>query len=109
MQSESQFNKNFGLAAKLIEYASLLSQQKADGFRVRAYRHTTLELEHLDRPVRQIFSARGRNGLMEIEGVGRAIAGAIAEMLATGNWSRPSRLRGAWGHMPDPRFHAAKR
>jgi Holliday junction resolvasome RuvABC DNA-binding subunit len=93
--AEYQLSENFALAAKLRQCAGLLAQQEADRFRVAAYRRAASVLEGLDRPVRQMFTARGRDGLMDLQGVGHVIAGAIAEMLTTGNWSRLSRLRGA--------------
>ncbi len=85
---------NESLAANLREFADLLAQQEADGFRTAAYRRASDILVALDRPVARIFAAEGQRGLMALPGIGGSIASAIAEMLTTGRWSQLERLRG---------------
>jgi hypothetical protein len=91
---EHERDVNEALAANLREFADLLAQQEADGFRTMAYRRTSDTLAGLDRPVTRVFAAEGRQGLMALPDIGASIASAIAEMLATGRWSRLERLRG---------------
>lgn len=86
--------QNRAVAAKLEEYAELLQQQGADGFRSRAYRRAADAVATLDRPVDAILAAAGREGLIALPAIGKGIAGAIAEMVATGRWSQLERLKG---------------
>jgi hypothetical protein len=86
--------ENQRLASRLREAADLLQAQRANPFRVAAYRRAAGTLEQLDEPVRSIFDAAGRDGLDALPGVGRGIASSIAEMLLTGQWTRLQRLRG---------------
>lgn len=88
------FEENFVLAANLREYADLLEEQQADGFRVAAWRRAADTLAGLDRPAREILSVAGAKGLEAAPGIGRSIATAIAEMLQSGRWSQLERLRG---------------
>lgn len=87
-------DENRVIAAKLREYADLLDQQGADGFREKAYRRAADVVAMLDRPVGEILAREGRQGLVDLPAVGSGIAGAIAEMLVTGRWSQLQRLRG---------------
>lgn len=87
-------DENRVIAAKLREYADLLEQQGADGFREKVYRNAANVVAALDRPVGEILAREGREGLVELPAVGWGIAGAIAEMLVTGRWSQLERLRG---------------
>lgn len=86
--------ENAAIAAKLRDYADLLEQQGADGFRTRAYRRAADFVDALPRPVADTFVAEGRDGLEAMPNIGRGIAAAIAEMLSTGRWSQLERLRG---------------
>ncbi|MGO4871121.1 MAG: helix-hairpin-helix domain-containing protein [Roseiarcus sp.] len=86
---------NAVLAGNLREYADLLRQQGAEGFRVAAYERAAGVVDALDRPLDAVFAAEGRDGLTALPGVGRSIAAALAEMLATGRWAQLERLRGA--------------
>lgn len=86
--------ENAAIAAKLRDYANLLEQQGADGFRTRAYRRAADHVDALPRPVAETFTTAGREGLEAMPSIGRGIAAAIAEMLSTGRWSQLERLRG---------------
>jgi hypothetical protein len=86
---------NLPLAAKLSEFADLLEQQEADRFRVAAYRRAAAALSELDRPVDAILADGGREALVALPAIGRRIAAALAEMVATGRWSQLDRLRGS--------------
>jgi hypothetical protein len=87
--------ENAALAAKLGEYADLLQQQEADGFRVSAYRHAAEIVETLPEPVSEMLRSGGRDRLVALPGIGYGIASALAEMVASGRWSQLERLRGA--------------
>src|SRR5271166_1466470 len=72
----------------------ILELQNEDGFRVAAYRRAARTLMELDRPVDEIVRSRGREGLMELPGIGRGIGAAIVEIVQTGSWSQLDRLCG---------------
>lgn len=87
--------ENAALSAKLREYAELLAQQDADGFRVSAYRRAADVVATLSRPVSEILKAEGREGLIALPSIGRGVASALAEMITSGRWSQLERVRGA--------------
>jgi DNA polymerase/3'-5' exonuclease PolX len=86
---------NAALAANLRELADLLEQQGADGFRVAAYRRAADTVDRLNTPVRDILATQGRDALLALPNIGRGIASALSEMVATGRWSQLDRLRGS--------------
>jgi hypothetical protein len=94
LRAGEPMTENQSLAARLREAADLLQAQRANPFRVAAYRRAAGTLEQLEEPVRHIFDAAGREGLDALPGVGRGIASSIAEMLVTGQWAQLQRLRG---------------
>ena len=98
MQSLSRAGRihewNQEVAAKLREVADLLAVQGANPFRVNAFRRAAATVTELSRDIREIAEAEGQAGLMDIPNVGRGIAAAIIEMVATGRCSRLDRLRG---------------
>lgn len=85
---------NRQVAGKLREYSGLLRQQGESGFRSRAYDRAADVIGALERPVDEIFSRKGREGLIELPAVGPGIAGALTEILTSGRWSQLDRLRG---------------
>jgi len=85
---------NQQVADRLREGADLLEQQRADGFRVRAYRGAADAIARLGRDLTDLYEQEGREGLLALPGVGAGIAGAIEEILRTGRWSQLERLRG---------------
>ena len=82
------------MAAKLGEAADLLALQGANPFRVSAFRRAAATVAQLPRDIRDVAEAEGPAGLVDIPNVGRGIAAAIIEIVATGRWSRLDRLRG---------------
>lgn len=86
--------ENIGVAAKFRDFADLLDSQGADGFRARAYRRAADFVSRLERPLGEILAKEGRDGLIALPAIGTGLAGAIAEMAATGRWSQLERLRG---------------
>jgi putative hydrolase len=85
---------NSAVAAKLREMAEVLERQRADGFRIAAYRHAADTLEQLTESVAEIAHRDGLSGLMQLSGVGRGIGLAIMEMVSAGRWSQLERLQG---------------
>jgi DNA polymerase (family 10) len=73
--------KNFEVARIFNLMADLLEIRNENPFRIRAYRRAALNLESLTEDVTTL-DAEGR--LDEIPGVGKDLAGKIAEYLATG-------------------------
>ena len=86
---------NGWIAERLRQAASLLAAQGANPFRISAYRRAADGIEGLDADVRGVAETGGHAALEAIPGVGPSIAGAVAEMLATGRWSFLERLKGA--------------
>ena len=86
---------NSWIAERLRQAASLLAAQGANPFRVAAYRRAGDAIEQLAADVRDTAEAGGHAALEAIPGVGPSIAGAVAEMLATGRWGFLERLKGA--------------
>ncbi len=86
---------NDWIAERLRQAASLLTAQGANPFRVSAYRRAGDAIEALEADVRDMAEAGGHSALEAVPGVGQSIAGAVAEMLATGRWGFLERLKGA--------------
>ncbi|MDX1431191.1 MAG: helix-hairpin-helix domain-containing protein [Gammaproteobacteria bacterium] len=85
---------NRDVAARLEEAADLLSLQGANPFRVGAFRQAADTVRGLGRDIRELAEAEGPAGLEALPHIGRGIAAAIMEMVATGRWARLDRLRG---------------
>ena len=86
---------NIGIAMKLEEMADLLEQQSANPFRSRAYRRAAQSIAALETDLGEIHAEQGYRGLLALPNVGRGIATALSEMLATGRWAQLQRLRGS--------------
>lgn len=72
---------NQRLAVLFRSMADLLAAQRANPYRVRAYRHAADVLLAIEEDVATIAQ---RRGLEDIEGVGKDLAGKIREFLETG-------------------------
>jgi len=86
---------NGWIAERLRQAATLLAAQGANPFRVSAYRRAADAIESLDADVREMANTGGHAVPEAVAGVGSSIAGAVAEMLATGRWGFLERLKGA--------------
>ncbi len=86
---------NRGIAIKLQEMAELLDQQNANPFRSRAYRRAAETVAALDADLGEIHARQGYQGLLALPNVGKGIATALAELLASGRWAQLERLRGS--------------
>lgn len=85
---------NQEVAAKLREAADLLALQGANPFRVNAFRRAAATILQMPRDIREVVEAEGPTGVVAIPNIGRGIASAIIEIVATGRWGRLDRLRG---------------
>src|SRR5690349_1685064 len=85
---------NIRIAGRLLQMADLLEHQGEQGFRAKAYRRAAAVVESLGRPLNEILTDEGREGLIALPAVGESIAAAIAEMVTTGRWSGLDRLTG---------------
>jgi DNA polymerase/3'-5' exonuclease PolX len=86
---------NRRIAERLDEAARLLEAQGATRYHVRSYRDAARSVASHPRALARVFQEHGVKGLDALPRVGLGIAAAIAEMLATGRWSRLERLRAA--------------
>lgn len=87
-------HENAGIAARLQAYADLLKQQGDDIFRVRAYQEAADQITTMPQALSEIFARQGLAGLVALPKIGRGIASAIAEILASGHWTQLDRLQG---------------
>lgn len=94
LSAETTKAENLFVSEKLAEVADLLAGQGADRFRVRAFREAAEFIADLPESIRGIFEARGADGLEALPTIGTSIAGAIAELLDTGDLGMIQRLRG---------------
>lgn len=85
---------NDQIAADFDQVAELLEAREADVHRCRAYRAAARALRSLDREVAQLLADEGRAGLEQVPAIGRRLAGAIEEYVATGRFGLLDRLLG---------------
>lgn len=85
---------NSEVARRLEETATLLEQQQASPFRVRAYRNAGAALRTLPVSVASLYRDGGLGELERIPGVGPSIARAIRAVVETGRLPMLERLRG---------------
>ncbi len=81
---------NRDVARVLEEIARLLELQDENPFKVRAYRNAAATLETLTRDLQAVAA---EDGLGEIPGIGEALRGKLAELLATGRLAYLEKLR----------------
>jgi putative hydrolase len=86
---------NHQIAERLREAAELLEQQRANPFRMAAYRRAAETVAGLDEDVATLLEREGIEGLDALPGIGPVLAQAIAQMARTGRWAQLERLRGA--------------
>jgi hypothetical protein len=85
---------NAQVADKLEEVAALLEQQKANPFRVQAYRNAASTIRNLPRSVLDVLREEGIAGLDRLPAIGPVLARAIATIVNTGRLPMLDRLRG---------------
>lgn len=85
---------NADIARFLERIASLLSVQRADPFRVRAWQRAAETCRRHPQPLAELVRRDGRAGLEALPGIGRTIAGQIEAWVATGRSPYLARLEG---------------
>jgi putative hydrolase len=85
---------NDDVAARLDDLAGVLAVQRANPFRVRAYRQAAATLRRLDVAVSDILAAEGMDGLERLPGIGVGLARAIRDIVRLGHFPMLERLRG---------------
>ncbi|MDP9054234.1 MAG: hypothetical protein M3N93_08030, partial [Acidobacteriota bacterium] len=82
---------NADIAERLLSLAQLLSTQKENPFKIKAYRRAAKSIATLPDSLAEL--ARAGFDLTEFPGIGKGIAGAIAEIVATGTSRSLTALR----------------
>jgi Holliday junction resolvasome RuvABC DNA-binding subunit len=85
---------NAAIADRLDEVATLLAEQGANPFRVRAYKRGAETLRTTPREVAALFAAGGLEALTALPGIGEGLARSIQELLVHGRLAQLDRLRG---------------
>src|SRR2546423_3058528 len=83
---------NEQIARRFNDMASLMEVRGEDPFRLRSYRMAAEAIETWPTPMAEIARDQGLPGLLEIPGVGKALAGKIAELVETGTFDAWERL-----------------
>ena len=73
---------NADIARKLREHAAELAHAGHNLYRVRAFRQAALAVLALPRAAAEI----GPDGLRAVPGIGKSLAGTIADYAVTGDW-----------------------
>jgi len=84
---------NMHVATLLDETARLLEEQRANPFRVQAYRNAADTVRALDRGVDDILDAEGLDGLDRLPAIGQTLARVIDQIVTTGKFPMLERLR----------------
>src|SRR5512138_1730657 len=85
---------NAHVANLLDETARLLEEQRANVFRVQAYRNAADTVRGLRRGVDDILDAEGLAGLDRLPGIGQTLARVIDQIVTTGRFPMLERLHG---------------
>lgn len=83
---------NEDIARRFNQMASLMEVRGEDPFRLRSYRMAAEAIETWPTPMAEIAREEGVAGLLEIPGVGKALAGKIVELVETGTFGAWERL-----------------
>jgi DNA polymerase (family 10) len=83
---------NEEIARRFNRMASLMEVRGEDSFRVRSYRMAAEAIETWPVDMKAIARERGIEGLLEIPGVGKALAGKIVELVETGTFAAWQKL-----------------
>jgi DNA polymerase (family 10) len=83
---------NEEIARRFNRMASLMEVRGEDSFRVRSYRMAAEAIETWPTPMQTIAAKDGLSGLLEIPGVGKALAGKIVELVETGTFAAWDKL-----------------
>ncbi len=83
---------NEEIANRFNRMASLMEVRGEDTFRIRSYRMAAEAIETWPTPIQKIAAQDGLAGLLEIPGVGKALAGKIIELIETGTFAAWEKL-----------------
>jgi len=83
---------NEQIARRFNEMASLMEVRGEDPFRLRSYRMAAEAIETWPTPMAEVAGEQGVAGLLEIPGVGKALAGKIVELIEKGTFDAWERL-----------------
>ena len=83
---------NEEIARRFNRMASLMEVRGEDPFRIRSYRMAAEAIETWPTPMHEIAPKDGLAGLLEIPGVGKALAGKIIELIDTGTFAAWEKL-----------------
>ena len=83
---------NEEIASRFNQMGSLMEVRGEDSFRVRSYRMAAEAIETWPTQMQEIAAKEGIAGLLEIPGVGKALAGKIIELLDRGTFDAWERL-----------------
>ena len=83
---------NEEIANRFNRMASLMEVRGEDTFRIRSYRMAAEAIETWPTPMQKIAAQDGLAGLLEIPGVGKALAGKIIELIETGTFAAWEKL-----------------
>src|SRR5256885_1674454 len=83
---------NAEIADRLAGLAQLLSSQKENPYKVKAYHRAAARIRDLSESLDDMV--RGEENLTQFPGIGEAIASAIREIVTTGTLRKLEKLRG---------------
>jgi len=83
---------NEQIARRFNQMASLMEVRGEDPFRLRSYRMAAEAIETWPAPMTEVAGEQGVAGLLEIPGVGKALAGKIVELIEKGTFDAWERL-----------------
>ena len=83
---------NYDLAQIFYEIADFLDIEGV-AWKPQAYRKAARTIENLQEDVEEIYNEKGIKGLLEIEGIGQALAEKIEEYIHTGELKDYSKLK----------------
>lgn len=83
---------NEEIARRFNQMGSLMEVRGEDSFRVRSYRMAAEAIETWPIEMKDIVGEKGPGGLLEIPGVGKALAGKIVELIQTGTFAAWEKL-----------------
>ncbi len=83
---------NEAIARRFYRLSALMEVRGDDPFRLRSYRNAAEAIEVWPTPLKEIAEKEGMEGLQEIPGVGKAIAGKVIDLLKKGSFDAWDRL-----------------
>jgi len=85
---------NVEIGRRLEEVADLLEAQRANPFRVQAYRRAAESVRRVPKPLAEVWHEQGDQGLRAVSGVGERLGTALRTLITTGRLPMLDRLRG---------------